>query len=381
MQFHAVVFSDDWGRHPSSCQHIFRYLLDRVAVTWVNTVGLRTPRLSIYDLKRAFQVLGKWTAPPAQTKSPRNPNVLSPKMFPSFRNRVTACINQKILQRAVIKALSPTTEDSRTILVSTLPFIPRLFSSTLFDRTVYYCVDDFTNWPGVDGVAMRQLEEETLVHCDLLIATSDTLLRSRGARCRRAHLLLHGVDFDHFSQIAKLSPPAELAALPKPVIGFWGVFDDRIDVSILFDLAKRFPTGSIAVLGPIDRDLKPFEHLANVHFFGSTPYAELPRWASGFDVCILPYKVEVSTQSINPLKLREYLATGKPVVATALPEAVRLSRFMRIASRHDFPGVVNQALEADASSTAPDGALMTFLKSESWENKAEEFWRIVTDGL
>jgi glycosyltransferase involved in cell wall biosynthesis len=377
-RFHVIVFSDDWGRHPSSSQHIFRHLLDKVEVTWVNTVGLRTLQFSLYDLKRALQVLGKWAGSPTQPKSKQNPNVLTPKMLPSFRYRLATIINQKLLLHAVCKSLPSLKKNRRSILVSTLPIIPRLFSSGIFDRTIYYCVDDFTNWPGVDGAAMRQLEEETLQSCDTLIATSEELFRSRGKRCKQSHILLHGVDFNHFSQAVKLSPPSRLQALPKPIIGFWGVFDDRIDAEILIDTAMYFKSGSVVVLGPIDRDTQSFEKLPNIHFFGSIPYKELPSWASGFDVCILPYKVDESTIAINPLKLREYLATRKPVVATALPEVLRLSQFISVASRNDFPESISRAI---ATPTSSDTELEAFLRNESWEKKAEEFWGIATAGL
>jgi glycosyltransferase involved in cell wall biosynthesis len=176
----------------------------------------------------------------------------------------------------------------------------------------------------------------------------------------------------------ELSPPMELSALPKPIIGFWGVFDERMDGTILTDVAKRFASGSVVVLGPIDRNTKLFEKSPNIHFFGSIPYKELPSWASGFDVCILPYKVDESTQSINPLKLREYIATRKPVVATALPEVLRLSQFIRIAAQNNFAEAVYQVMETPVSS---DTELEMFLRNESWEKKAVEFWQIATKGL
>ena len=381
-KINIVVFSDDWGRHPSSCQHIFGHLLSRCKVTWINTIGLRTVRVSLYDLKRAFQVLRNWasssstsTKDSAEQKKKTNPTVLAPMMLPSFRNRCAAYVNQKILLRTVRKALI---SDGKNILVSTLPIIPDIFSANIFDRAVYYCVDDFTTWPGVDGAAMRRLESEVLQYCDLLIATSSKLLRSRGVSVKKACLLTHGVDVEHFAQAVHLSPPDEIARLPKPVIGFFGVFDGRMDGDILNNISHEFAAGSIVILGPIDRDIRPFASLKNVHFMGPVSYRELPSWASGFDACILPYKVDESTESINPLKLREYLATGKPVISTPLPEAARLSQYLRIAIPDDLPEAVRQEMENNFSAR-PD--VEAFLRGESWKKKAEDFWQIITEGL
>jgi len=380
---HIVVFSDDWGRHQSSSQHIFRHLLDKYAVTWINTIGLRTMRLSMYDLKRTIQVLGSWVSSKSADGSNEknemaNPKVLAPIMLPSFRYRFTAYLNQKILLKTVRKALNLYGKNKKNILVSTAPIIPAIYSSGIFDLTVYYCVDDFTTWPGVDGRAMQRLESELLRGCDLLIATSSELLRSRGAFVKKAGLLTHGVDFEHFSSASRLSPPDELTKLPKPVIGFFGVFDDRMDDAVLKSIANQFASGSVAILGPIDRDIQPFASFNNIHFFGRVSYQELPSWVSGFDACILPYKVNESTKSINPLKLKEYIATRKPVISTPLPEAVRLSKYVRIAFPEDFPVSVREEIEKPFSEN-PD--LEAFLHNESWEKKAEEFEKIIMEEL
>jgi glycosyltransferase involved in cell wall biosynthesis len=375
-----VVFSDDWGRHPSSCQHLFRHLLDKIPVIWVNTIGLRSPRFSVYDLKRAIQVLQSWAL---RSKAPQpagsaNPTVLSPIMLPSFKSPLASYVNQKLLLRAVHNILTDKREQNKAVLVSTIPIIPQLFSGHYFARTIYYCVDDFTNWSGINGAVMHRLEMETLRHCNMLIATSDELLQSRGKHCSNAHLITHGVNFEHFAKCSILSPPAEIADLPKPVIGFFGVFDERTDGPLLTRIAQHFASGSIAILGPTDRDLSPFASFPNIHFLKPVSYQELPRWVAGFDACILPYRVDESTQSINPLKLREYLATGKPVITTPLPEALRLSAYLRVAAADNFPQTV--ALEI-ATPSPRHPALESMLRSESWGNKARDFLRLATANL
>jgi hypothetical protein len=400
-----VVFSDDWGRHSSSCQHIFRRILPKTDVLWVNTVGLRTPRLSMYDVKRSLEILSHWFLPgkreaapeeasstPAQGGAPgesdprsdtRQPKVARPVMLPFFHWRWADALNQTLIRRGVAKALEGFAPGKPRILVSTLPIIPGLFRKGPWARKVYYCVDDFTTWPGVSGDTMLGLERRLLPHCDVLIATSTGLLETRGPSVKEAHLLTHGVDGDHFGKALSLPPHAALRDLPKPVLGLFGSFDARVDGAILRDLATRFSGGSIVVLGPVDRDLSEFHPHRNIRFFGAVPYADLPGHIAALDILVLPYVVDASTDKINPLKLKEYLATGKPVVTTPLPEARRLSAFLRVSDRDGFVAAAEAALAeaAERKGKGPGPELKAFLAGESWEGKADSFCRWSLEGL
>lgn len=381
-----VVFSDDWGRHPSSCQHLFLRIIPRADVIWVNTIGLRTPRLSVYDLKRACQVIFSWLKPPSgkppaqARREPAGPapKVLRPAMWPSFRRDWSAALNQWILIRAVNRELDRFAPGRDAVLVSTLPIVPGLFRERRFRKRVYYCVDDFTQWHGMDGDAMQRLERKTLEACDLMIATSSPILATRSPFVRASALLTHGVDAGHFSQ-AKPDPLSPLAGLRRPIVGMFGVFDRRVDAEALRAAARANPEAAFVVLGQVvDREPGEFADIANLHFFGSVPYAELPGHVAYFDVCILPYVVDKTTTSINPLKLKEYLATGKPVVCTPLPEAVKLGGYLALADSGRFAEAVAEALAAPRTGSADLGA---FLRGESWDSKAELFLRQVMEGL
>lgn len=396
--FAYVVFADDWGRHPSSCQHIFRRITPQAEVLWVNTVGLRTPRLSLYDLRRSWEILSGWLIPKKRT-APAGPNVDSapkpgagetfpaptvvrPVMLPFFHWKWAERVNQTLISRSVRKALKTFAPGKPKVLVSALPIIPGLFRESGWARKVYYCVDDFTTWPGVSGDTMQRLEQALLPHCDVVIATSVGLMETRGPKAPRAHLLTHGVDANHFGKASKKEPHALVRNLPKPVLGMFGSFDQRVDGALLIELARRHPEGTVVAIGPVDRDLGEFASDPNIRFPGAVPYAELPACIAGFDILILPYVVDASTDKINPLKLKEYLATGKPVVTSPLPEARRLGAYCHVAEKHAFAGAVAEALkEAGHPSADRAEALASFLNRESWESKAEEFGRVALEGL
>jgi glycosyltransferase involved in cell wall biosynthesis len=247
-------------------------------------------------------------------------------------------------------------------------------------------VDDFTHWHGINGRAMHRLERETLDACDLMIATSTAILEARSAFVSASTLLTHGVDLGHFSRAAPdLSSP--LAALPHPLVGMFGVFDRRVHGQALKAAARLSPQATFVVLGPVvDRDPGEFRDVPNLRFPGAVPYADLPRHVPHFDLCVLPYVIDESTRNINPLKLKEYLATGKPVIASPLPEAVRLAEYLTLADPEDFPRAVASALAtigsgafANSMHLRPD--LESFLRSESWEAKAERFLYDIMKGL
>ena len=126
--------------------------------------------------------------------------------------------------------------------------------------------------------------------------------------------------------------------------------------------------------------------MPNLRFPGPVPYADLPGHVAHFDLCILPYVVDDSTRNINPLKLKEYLATGKPVIATPLPEAVRLAEYLTLANPAGFAQAVASALaglepDAGAQRIRLRTGLEDFLRSESWEAKAQRFVSEIMVGL
>ena len=375
-----IVFSDDWGRHPSSCQHLFRHVLSRAPVHWINTVGLRSPRLSLYDFKRACGVLKGWVTPSRETSEPSDlpsPTVHRPVMLPFYQYSLARRFNAYTVRRSVEAIRAELEPDRPVVLVSTLPQTADLFASGNFDAKIYYCVDDFTTWPGVDGTVMAELEGELLPHCDVLVATSSKLLRTRGAVTERSRLLTHGVDYEHFARASTLKKPASGTA----TIGMFGVFDDRTDGKILRALCERMPESRVVVLGPVDRSRAEFADLDNLELRGPVPYDRLPDEVAPFDVLVLPYVVDESTVSINPLKLKEYLATGKPVVTTALPETVQLKDYLRIADRSTFCDEVENALSGNQREAAIEERMTEFLRAESWAGKADSFLSSVLEVL
>ena len=203
-----LVFSDDWGRHPSSCQHLISQLLPTRRVVWVNTIGTRPPRLDLATVKRGFEKLRHWVGPRPysggftrrpdaadETKTTGKPAaispiVLNPKMWPSFRSRLGRALNRRLISRAVRRALEGWPPP---VVVTTLPVVADLVGQFPAARWVYYCVDDFGVWPGLDGRTMQKLEAELVPKIDVAVAVSETLQRhlaafGKSSQIGRAHV-------------------------------------------------------------------------------------------------------------------------------------------------------------------------------------------------
>jgi hypothetical protein len=137
-----LIFADDWGRHPSSCQHLIRRLLDRHPAAWVNTIGMRPPRLDLLTMRRGLGKVRQWFRPtPASTPDLAGPRIVNPRMWPWFRSGFDRRLNRGLLLRQLAPVLAAMPEPP--VAVTTLPITADLMGSLPVRRWVYYCVDDF----------------------------------------------------------------------------------------------------------------------------------------------------------------------------------------------------------------------------------------------
>jgi hypothetical protein len=195
-----LVFADDWGRHPSSCQHLVRRLLGRHAVTWVNTIGTRPPRLDRATLRRVGEKLQGWAAPTAPTSDSATddaPTVVEAKMWPWVRSPLDRALNRTLLIRQLAPRIARMSRPP--IVVTTIPIVADLIGILPVGRWVYYCVDDFGSWPGLDQKPLGRLDERIIRSADVLIAAGAALRDRIGHFGREAHLLTHGVDLEHWA--------------------------------------------------------------------------------------------------------------------------------------------------------------------------------------
>jgi len=371
-----LCFSHDWGGDPLSKNHLMRVLARDNRVLWVNSIGYRTPTASRADLSRAF---GKLAAAFESIKEvERNVFTLNPLAIPAYGWGGAREFNRRFLRWQVKRAMRRL-GFARPINFIFNPPAALIAGSLGEDRLIYYCVDEYSAFTGVAANALARMEEGLCRKADLVIVSAERLYQSKARFNPHTRLIRHGVDFEHFRRA--LDPataiPEEVDRLPRPVIGFHGLIADWVDIELLAHVARNFPEGSLALVGKTATDVSLLKRLPNVHLVGRKPYAELPAYCKGFDVALNPFRINELTLNANPLKVREYLAAGLPVVSTPAPEVVRL-KLCRIAGGPDeFTREIERALE----DPGPSLARSELMRNESWEAKVDELRRHFADSL
>lgn len=376
-----VVFSDDWGRHPSSCQHLVSRLLSRHEVLWVNTIGTRPPRFDVATLSRAAGKAGAWMRPRPSWSRPEGapaPRICDPKMWPWFRSGLDRRLNAALLGRQLAPRIAAL--PSPRVAVTSIPIAADLVGRLPVERWVYYCADDLGAWPGVDADPLRRMERDLLRRVDAAIVVSETLREKLRGDGPTPALLTHGVELDHWRGGTAGDPPAELDGLERPLVTFWGLVDRRLDLRFLVRLAADLTAGTILLVGPESDPDPALAGIARVVRVPALPYARLPALASASDVLIMPYADLPVTRAMQPLKLKEYLASGRPAVVTSLPANLDWSDGLDLAATpEEFSAAVRLRLATGL--TATQAAARGRLDGEGWESKSREFERLVFEGL
>jgi hypothetical protein len=396
-----LVFSDDWGRHPSSCQHLVRNLLDRYPVLWVNTIGTRAPRFDLQTIKRVTEKVRQWGSSKLSYESNQkqdqaaglrvqthdNLQVINPKMWPWFGSGRDRKLNRWLLSKQLTSLISRLPQP--VVGLTTLPITADLPDALPIDRWVYYCVDDFSQWPGLDGDTLRTMDRAMIQRADTLVAVSETLQKMIADEGRSSSLLTHGVDVDFwrvsenvcrtgFQARPEMKKPGQdgsgdpsyLAAI-GPTVVFWGVIDRRMDSASLVRLSRDMAVGSIVLIGPQQDPDPAILALPNVTTLPAQPITALPAIANLASVLVMPYADLPVTRAMQPLKLKEYLATGKPVVVNRLPSTDAWSDCLDVAETPEqFSRLVRERMASGI--TASQATARKRLQQESWNGKAAQ---------
>ena len=234
---------------------------------------------------------------------------------------------------------------------------------------VYDCMDELSQFRFAPPELVER-ERLLLSRADIVFTGGRRLFESKSRHHRNVHFFGCGVDVEHFARARDAGTPlaTELDALPGPVLGYFGVIDERLDYALIDRLAERYPHGSVVFVGPLAKvDASELPKRPNLHWLGQRSYADLPSYVKGFDVCLMPFALNAATEFINPTKTLEYMAAGKPIVSTAVPDVVRnFTPIVRVAdSAEEFARTVSIALDHDESRIQAGIALA---RASTWES-------------
>lgn len=370
---------DWWYHHPHSKNHIMRRLARAGnRVMFVNSISMGLPDLSSPDLwekiKRKLRSYAKTVR-----RTEEGIIVVSPLALPFYSSRWGRVLNRGLLA-AQIKLLMVAFDFRRPVLWVAIP-TARDVVGRLGESALIYQVSDKYDANRMDhatsGNIIAEMHRDLLARADLIYYSGRKLFEEDTAAhpeiAAKARMLEQAVDYDHFASATapRWEAPEDIANIPRPRLGYFGAIESwLLDQKLIRYVSDKRPDWQWVLVG-LKAARLDIEDLPNVHYLGSKPYAEMPRYASEFDVCVLPWATDNEWVSYgSAIKVREYLATGKPVVITPLYEYEPLDGILRIARGYDdFIARVEDALENDTE--AKRQARQQSVKESTWDARTE----------
>jgi len=252
----------------------------------------------------------------------------------------------------------------------------------------YYNYDEQADYEGNARIKdlIRGLDNQLSSQVDVVFATSRAQWGRRKALNPNAYFIPNGVDFELFNRslIPNLAVPRDISTIRRPIIGFVGWLGYHIDVKLLHRVAEAYSNCSIVLIGPDElsdaEGRQKLRILPNVFFLGKKDRLELPNYLHLFDVALMPYALSGHIYSAYPLKLHEYLAAGRAIVSTILPEVKPFSHVVRIAETHDeFVHQISEALH-DYSPQAIK-LRVEVARENTWDKRVTEIYRVLNHHL
>jgi hypothetical protein len=241
-------------------------------------------------------------------------------------------------------------------------------------KIVYDCADESSAFSNVPS-NIKETEENLIKKSSVIIASSRRLVERIAKTNGNCFYLPNAVDFEHFYSAKQVKQrPKDIKSLGRPIIGFIGAIYDWIDIDLICELAEAHPDYSILLVGPVNFGQTELNRHTNIVMVGTKKYELLPQYLSFMEVCLIPFKINKLTLASSPIKLYEYLAAGKPVVSTALPEILsNASDIVLIGKDHkDFIQKVEAAVEATARDE--ESAItrrIEFAEANSWDERVQ----------
>jgi len=311
--------------------------------------------------------------------------VVSPAVIPFFGSAAAAATNRRLLT-AQISSLAKRRGLSRPILWIAIPTAVEVVGRLDESMVIYHVSDKYdanTMDHATDPEFIRKLHERAIEAADLVFYSSRKLFGEVTNGKEKSYLLEQAVDFDHWSRLGRgeVVVTDAIAQIPGPRIGYFGAIEPwLIDQDLIKKASRERPEWNWIFIGNKSRGLE-IEELPNVHFLPPVSYEELPHYAAGFDVCVLPWNTEVPFTSYgSAIKVREYLASGKPVVISPLPEYESMSNVLRIGRTHEkFLNLIDEALREEGTELMR--ARQDAVREGTWDARAEWVSGLIEENL
>jgi glycosyltransferase involved in cell wall biosynthesis len=350
-------------------------------VLFVNSLGMRVPSLrrdpyAIKKIIRKFRSISRFLK-----KVKDGMYVLSPLSLPLFGTNVGRKLNAFVVSLQV-KLVATLLGFRRPIIYVGCPPALEVIKKFRREYLIYGCTDIFEEMPEVDKSYISSLDDELTRVADLVLYVTEALWKQGLNKNKNSLYVGHGVDFDMFANVGNSNyTPEDIAQIPRPVIGFFGdICEKTSDMALLEFVAETLPDMSLVLVGSVSSDVSRLKQFGNVYFLGKKPYRQIPFYGKEFDVAIMPWNRNRWIEFCSPVKLKEYLALGKPVVSVYYPEIKPYADIVYVAKDYDgFISCIHRAVQERDPNRAEERRKR--VQNETWDNKVEHIKAVIEEGL
>lgn len=248
-----------------------------------------------------------------------------------------------------------------------------------FETVVYDCMDELSLFKNAPKHLINQ-EKYLMAHADIIFTGGKSLYESKKQWHTNVHCFPSSVDQSHFAKALNgISIPDDIANIQSPIVGYYGVIDERIDLELLHQTALKLPNVSFVMIGPLAKiDETDLPKEANIHYLGMKSYGELPHYLKAFDIAMMPFALNDATKFISPTKTLEYMAAAKPIISTRIIDVARdYSRCVSlIETADDFRKAITFLLDK-VDRLSMEMEYYNILKKTSWDATAETMNSII----
>jgi hypothetical protein len=373
-----ICFGSESWDYPGFQQKVMRLASLHNKILYVNAIGTRKISLNCTEMpfylnrvRRFFQ---------RDREIPGNPTVRNPYVIPLVYNRLATRFNSKLAQIQFTRLLAKLNFKQHILWMGspTAHFILDLLRP---DLIIYNPVDRFRAFPFVNSNKIVKFERKIARRSDVIICTSDAIRQDLIPYNKYSFTISHGVEFDHFnSAFSNDTIPMDIRGIARPIIGYFGGLYHRVNYDLLYKVGIRYPDANIVLIGKKYKDLGKLENLANVYILGQKDIRILPLYLKQFTVCLIPYHVNDLTEAVDPIKLREYLCLGKPVVSVDLPEVRKLGGMVYIGEdEDDFVNKVALAIVENSSAMVQER--IQAARASDWSVRIMEISRVIYEAF
>lgn len=373
---------DWWGMNPSCTTHIMKRLAEKNKVIYINPISSDLFGMS-RKKKRVARIIRKLKSViKLFRRVNHNLYVVSPIFLPVQGTLLPDRVNNALITMQ-LKFLRFFLKVKKPILWIENVRVADFISHFNQQLVVYHVSDRFDECSYIHNKEKLRLREATISQkSDLIVCVSKKLYEWKKDSDAKVHYLPHGVDFDLFREAGEQNICLEeLDKIPKPIAGYFGTMTAKNDIELLLYCAHKLPDVSFVFAGQITGgDYSELLQKPNVYYLGRLPYEKIPFLCAGFDVCMLQWKMSEWIRSCNPLKMLEYMASGKPIVSVEIKEAVQYSDIISVAhNKEQFCRLIQWELLNDTPERAR--RRVEVARKHSWEKHVEELSDLIIEAL